>query len=171
MSLAFNLNTSNALIESRPSCDDRVNTILDSAAVIDNNVIADAIKAMANSITDSSVEISAMEKAQSTFTATATRYFKKSAALESRVEVLDRGNAAQIRASRDALATARAAERGYVSDQLHVVGMPRADLNVVQHASKEIAAKFGIPVPTDSDTAVRPLRCPSLLTHLVPMRF
>lgn len=156
ISQAVNLNTPNTSIVSRPSCSDRVNTILVDAAVIDNNVIADAIRAMANSIIDSSARISAMEKSPSSFTATASEYFKRTAALENRVDVLDRGNAAQIRASRDALASARAAERVYVSDQLRVVEMPRADLNVVQRAFKKIAAKFSISIPVDSVTAVRP---------------
>lgn len=150
------INTPIIDVESSPSCSTRVNSILDSAAVIDNNVITNAIRAMASSITDINAKIAAMERTQSSFNATATDYFKRPGALENKVDSLDRGNVAQIRASHDALATARPAEREYINDQLRVVGMPRADLNVVQRAFKELAARLRISVPTDAVTAVRP---------------
>lgn len=142
----------------RPACDQEVKAIFDNAKSIDVTVLADAILALSRSSADTNSRIVTIEKDQKTFHANTQTYFARTAALEKKVESLETSSVAQNRMARDALATSRAAERGYVSDQVKIVGLPQSDTQTVQRAVKAVLANFGVFIELDTVTAVRP--CP-----------
>lgn len=152
-------NTPIAMPVIRSSCSDDVNAILNASAVIDCNVIADAIRLMATSDSDTNSRIIAMEREQKAFHASTTTYFARTAALESKVERMEPNlnnmTSLQERTTRDALTTARAAERGYVSDQVKMSGLPDNDLDTLKRVVQALGEKFGFEVGPEAVTAVR----------------
>lgn len=82
-------------------------------------------------------------------------YHARTAALESEVGNLKVTDSLLQRKSADALAAARAAEQGCVSDQIVVTGLPSADLSSVRDAFAIIGDKLGIEIGSDAIIDVR----------------
>lgn len=94
-----------------------------------------------------------IEHNQTLFEATTTTYFERTVAVEESVIDIRRTDAPKLKTARDTLCTTKAAERGYVSDQLKVTGLPQCDLPTMQRAFKELSRMFDFDM--DPATSIR----------------
>lgn len=164
-------NTPTNVSMSAPNCSEEVEAIFEGAGNIDNSMIADAIKAMARSATDTNMRIQNVEKDQRAFQGQTVEYFKRTATLEIQVKNLNDASSAQNRVARDARCIARAAELGYASDQIKVTGLPMAEIETVQRVIQGIVRICGVDVNLDVVTAVRPCVGPAVSDPCGPDEF
>ena len=123
-----------------------------------NCSIAQALRYIVKSVTSNNNKLDEIAAGNSSFQEEARLYFQRTDTVEKQVGEILESQSEMRRNALDALSTARAAESGYLSNQIVLWGLPSSNLEVARKVIVTMCRRIGVEVPPSAILEVRQRR-------------